>query len=151
MMVYFDYGEERRKRGRRISLSKLVFLFGLGPVEGDLARLQRGPFHTLPMVRQDHQRGKDEDRLDGQALAIVMITFSGPLEKLGHVLRQLRLGGFRAIGVFDLIVVQLLGHRNVAATEVRIVMQTSFAFDASRFLLVAGQQIEHVVATILPT
>ena len=103
------------------------------------------------MVRQDHQRGKDEDRLDGQALAIVMITFSGPLEKLGHVLRQLRLGGFRAIGVFDLIVVQLLGHRNVAATEVRIVMQTSFAFDASRFLLVAGQQIEHVVATILPT
>ena len=74
------------------------------------------------MVGEDDQGSEDQDRFDGQSFAIVVVTFSSPLQELGHVLRQLRFRRFGAIAVLDLVIVQLFRHGNPTTAEVRIVM-----------------------------
>lgn len=103
------------------------------------------------MVGENDQRCEDQNGFDGQSFAIVVVTLGRPLEKLGDVLGQLGLARFRSIAVFDLIIVQLFRHGDVSTAEVRIVVETSFAFHTSRFVLITREEIEDVVATIFAT
>ena len=103
------------------------------------------------MVGENDERREDQNGFDGQSFAIVVVTLGRPLEKLGDVLGQLGFARFRSIAVLDLVIVQLFRHGDVTTAEIRIVMETSFAFHASRFLLVTSEEIEDVVAAIFTT
>lgn len=65
----------------------------------NLAVLEDRPFDSLGVKCESPKNGQVDHRLHPHPLPFVVLGFSGPAEKGGHVLGELRLGGGGAVRV----------------------------------------------------
>jgi hypothetical protein len=111
----------------------------------DLPVLDDGPFESLYLNTDSEQSREQDNGLQTESLALVVLRLCSPVQEGDNIFGHLRCGGGGTVIVLDNAIKQDTSHGDGATREVRVVVHALTDLNTSGRINVTGQEREDVV------